>query len=89
MRTEQERGQLRSILGSPQWLAVTQLADELCVKIKSDAVSTDNEWESLRAYVLAEGKVAGIRQLLQEIGREANAEIPQGSGFGHDFTGAG
>lgn len=71
MRTEQERGQLRSIVGSPQWSTVTQLADELCTKIKNDVVSTDNEWESNRAFLIAEGKVEGIRQFLQEIGREA------------------
>ncbi len=74
MRTEQERSQLRSIIGSPQWLAVRQLADELCAKIKSDAVSTDNQWESTRTFLLAEGGVNGIKHFLQEIGREANAD---------------
>lgn len=72
MRTEQERAQIRSLIGSPQWATVVQTAEELCTKIKNDVASTDNQWESTRNALLAEGKAGGIRQFLQQLGQEAS-----------------
>lgn len=74
MRTEQERSQLRSIVSSPQWATVKDVAAELCSKIKNDAVSTGDQWESTRAFLLAEGKAQGIMQFLKEVMQEANYE---------------
>lgn len=78
MRTEQERGQLKSLIMSPQWATLEQVAEELCTKVRIEAVSTDSEWESMRSYVKGEGAADGIKRFLQEVKNEAMYE---GTGF--------
>lgn len=70
--TGQERAQLRSIVQSPQWATVKQLAESLCIKTKVDVGVRDTEWDFLKDSLLAEGKVLGIKQFIQEVANEAH-----------------
>ena len=56
---------------SPQWAAFEQLVAEMCAKIESTSNLQDTEWETLKSVVLNEGRVRGIRELIQEVFREA------------------
>lgn len=75
MRTDQERSQIFSLIASPQWETIRQVAEEFCVKAKTETSSASTEWEFIQACLIAEGKAQGVRQFLQELGKEANYKI--------------
>ena len=55
MRSEQEREQIRSLLRSPQWRAVQDVANEVCAKLKTEAEAKGTEWETISSFLLADG----------------------------------
>jgi len=63
----QDKSILKQLVQSPQWSVIEHLANEVCVKLEGESSVHDSEWETLKATLLKEGKVRGIRHLLQEI----------------------
>lgn len=61
-----QKQQLRQLIQSPQWSAFDQLAQEMCAKLESDSVVRDSEWDTLKVALMNEGRVRGIRELIQE-----------------------
>ena len=66
MLAKSQKQQLRQLMQSPQWGAFFQLAEEKCARVESDSVVKDSEWETLKTTLLNEGRVRGVRELLQE-----------------------
>lgn len=74
MRSEQEREQIRSLLRSPQWRTIQDVANEVCAKLKNEAEAKGTEWETISTFLLADGGAKGIIRFMQELGKEANHE---------------
>lgn len=74
MITATERQQIKYILQSPQWQTIERVAHLLCDKISYDSVVMETEWDTLRTAILNEGKTRGIKELIQELYREAQHE---------------
>lgn len=66
-----QKQQLRQLMQSPQWKAFEQLVEEMCAKLESTSNLQDTEWETLKSVCLNEGRVRGIRELIQETMRQA------------------
>lgn len=60
-------GQMRAIISDPKFQAVEQLAEELCQKLNGESKVGSSEYETLTLALLGEGKVQGIRLLIQEM----------------------
>ncbi len=74
MLAKSQKQQLRQLMQSPQWPAFNQLVEEMCAKIESTSNLQDTEWETLKSVVLNEGRVRGIRELIQETFTQAQDE---------------
>ena len=64
---KQEEQFIRSLVQSPNWAVIENLAKEIVNKINEDNSIRDTEWETIRATLGKEGKVEGIKQLLSEM----------------------
>lgn len=71
MLTNPEQKQIRQLLQTPQWAVAEQLANKMVDKFKDEQIVHSTEWETLRASILREGKIEGVRALVQEIYRQA------------------
>ncbi len=71
MITNNERQQIKSLIQNPNFKAFEAFADQYCDKIQYDTVVRDTEWETLKAALLQEGQVQGIKKLIQEMFEEA------------------
>ena len=71
MLSNAEQKQMRQLLQTPQWGVAEQLANKVIEKFKDEQVVHPTEWETIRASLLREGKIDGVRNLIQEIYRQA------------------
>ena len=62
---------IKQLLASPQWQAVEDIANQLCIKIKDDSLVSGTIDETVINACLKEGQVRGIRALFQELNRLA------------------
>lgn len=58
---------IRHLVQSPQWTIIANMAKRIVDRIKEENTIRDNEWETIRATLTKEGKVEGIKELLQEM----------------------
>jgi len=72
MITKNERAQLKALIQDPKFRTLERMADLLCDKIAYESSVRESEWETLKTTVEQEGKVRGIKQLIQELYEEAN-----------------
>lgn len=62
-----EKSQIRQLLSSPQWQTLERVANDLMAKIREDTPIRDTEWDTIKALLAQEGKVQGIKELIQEL----------------------
>lgn len=67
MISEPEKSQLKNLLGSPVWQTILKICDEYCLKVKGNSPIRESSDETLKELYLQEGKVEGVRNLIQEI----------------------
>lgn len=67
MISQTERSQIRQLLSSPQWQTLEHIANDLMAKIREDTPIRDTEWDTIKALLAQEGKVQGIKELIQEL----------------------
>jgi len=72
MISDNEKQQIRSLVSSPQWQTIERFAQLLQQKIANEPINVDFEWTTVRDCLLREGKINGIRQLLQELLTNSN-----------------
>jgi dihydroneopterin aldolase len=65
-----ERLQIKQLIQSPQWATLERLANEICETLKESSVR-ETEWDTIKATLLQEGQVLGIKKLLQEAYKHA------------------
>ena len=71
MSNPSEKSQVRMILQSPQWKTIEALANKFCDEVSYSNKVRDSEWDTLKAVLIDEGQVRGIRKFLQELYKEA------------------
>lgn len=77
MISAQEKQQMLQVLSSPHWSALEALANHKISLLKDDFGSRETEWETMKNNLLTEGKIQGIRLLIQEVyklAQEAHVE---------------
>ena len=52
------------------WSAIEDFARQYCDKIQYDTIVRDSEWETIKAALIQEGQVQGIKKFLQELMEE-------------------
>lgn len=67
-----QKQQIRQVLQSPQWQAAEALANELCRRIREQAIVKDDWTQTLQEAYLQEGQIRGIRSFLQELYKAAH-----------------
>ena len=67
-----QRQMIRALLSDPKWGMVEQLANALCVKIKDNSPIKETVDQTILEVGIQEGKVQGIRLLLQELYKTAS-----------------
>lgn len=67
MITNPEKSQIKSLLQSPAWGAVEQIANQLIAKIAAEPKIKDTEWDTLKATLIDEGQITGIKRIIQEL----------------------
>lgn len=70
--TKQERAQIKILIQDPKFRVVEDLANLLCDKIAYESSVKESQWETLKTTCEQEGKIRGIKQLIQELYEEAN-----------------
>lgn len=63
----QEKEFIKSVVQSQQWPVFETLGRELIESIRKENVSMDTQWETAKDTVMREGKIAGIKMLLNEM----------------------
>lgn len=74
MITNIEKQQILHILQSPQWTTVERLAELQIDQIKEQPSIADTEWKTLQNILVKEGKIAGIREFINELYKIAKNE---------------
>lgn len=67
MLTPQQLGSLKNLLQSPQWKIVEAVAEEFCNETKQASPLRNTEWDTIRELLRQEGKVEGVKNLLQKL----------------------
>ena len=67
MLNDLEKSQVRGLIYSPQWGAISKVAELVVQKFRGENTLKDTEWETLRDTVLKEGKAQGVEQFFQEL----------------------
>jgi len=67
MISKQEKSQIKGTIQSPQWLAVSNFAEEVILKIRDNSPIRETTDETLRELYLREGKIMGIREFFQSL----------------------
>ena len=62
---------LRTLLQSPPFRIVENIAKELVQNIRDQSNLKETEWETAKSVALEEGQIGGINQLIQELYRLA------------------
>lgn len=62
-----QKQQLLSLMQSPQWNVIDQIANGLCDRIAYNEVAADTQWDLVKTKLTDDGKIAGIRQLLKTL----------------------
>lgn len=70
MITDKEKSQIRAVLLSPQWKTVERVAEIIINEIKEDSNIRHNEYETLKAVFLSEGKRDGIQNFIKRLYNE-------------------
>ena len=71
MISKVEQKQIKALVQDPKWQTLENLVEELIEKIRDDSIVGDSEWETLRTALLNEGRIRGMRDLIQEAYRTA------------------
>ena len=71
MLNKQEQGQLRQLLGVPQWQTAEKLIGLMIEKLKDTSVVRDTIEATAAEALLREGEIRGVRRFLQEIYQQA------------------
>jgi len=71
MITKDERAQLKGLIQDPKFRTFERVANLLCDKIAYESSVRETEWETLRTTLTQDGKIRGIKQLIQELYEEA------------------
>ena len=71
MISKVEQKQIKALVQEPKWQTLENLVEELIEKIRDDSIVGDSEWETLRTALLNEGRIRGMRDLIQEAYRTA------------------
>ncbi|KKK82298.1 hypothetical protein LCGC14_2804780 [marine sediment metagenome] len=74
MLSKQEKQQIRVLLQDPRWKTAERLAELLINNLKENSNMRDTEWETLKATILEEGQIQGIRNLIKELYLNAQAD---------------
>lgn len=61
----------QQLVFSPPWKAVEQLIDLMIQELNERQKVTDDQWETLRNFLDAEGQIHGLRRLQQEVIKHA------------------
>ncbi len=64
---KQDEAFIRQLVQSPNWAIIENLAKEIVDRIKEDNTIRDSQWDTIKATLQKEGKVEGIKRLLQEM----------------------
>ncbi len=65
--TDQQKSYIKHLVQSPEWRFIEDFAKQLTDKIKEDSTIRDSEWETIKFTLQREGKIEGIKNLLQEM----------------------
>ena len=71
MLTKMERDQIRHIIQSPQWQTIERVAELYVQKLKEQSTTRSTQWETLKATLIEDGQIMGIRNFFQELHRES------------------
>lgn len=74
--TDQDKQTLRSLLFTPHWKVLEQLADEMCREINGRTKVGETEFETVKKAINDEGEQRGIRSVLQRIFDLGNQSTP-------------
>lgn len=70
--TSSEKTQIRQLLQDPRWQTAQRLAELLISNLKENSNMRDSEFETLKATILEEGQIQGIRKFFQELNLAAS-----------------
>lgn len=62
-----EKQQILSVIQSPQFRIIEQVAKEFCDKLSREPVVGDSQWETIKTAVMTEGKIRGINDFISEL----------------------
>lgn len=65
MLSQGQKQQTRQLLQDPRWGVVEQLINELCVKIRENSAIRETADQTVQEACLQEGRVQGLRMLVQ------------------------
>jgi hypothetical protein len=71
--SDSQKSSLKLLLQSPQWKIVEAIEEELVKNITLDSSIRETTDETLKETYLKEGRVQGIRLLIQELFNQINA----------------
>lgn len=74
MVSKAEKSAIRSLIQSPAWRFVEQVAVEVQAKIASENGSQESEWDVVKSTLLKQGQIEGIARFIQEILSQAQEE---------------
>ena len=67
MIPEQEKRFISSLARSSEWHFIEDFAKRIVDDIKEENTIRDSEWDTLKFTLQKEGKIEGIKRLLQEM----------------------
>lgn len=62
-----EKQQLKALVKSAQFPTFERFIDLLRTRWQTDSSIRDTEWETTKAFLLKEGRVEGLKSLIQEM----------------------
>jgi len=65
--TDLEKQQIRYLVRSPQWKSLERARDLYIEKVRATLGSKNSQWETLKCFLIAEGKIEGIKEFLNEL----------------------
>lgn len=72
--TKSEKEQILRILQTPHWQAAERLANLMRDDIAYQTTARDTEWDTLKAVLINEGKIQGIKLFIDELYKQAKNE---------------
>lgn len=67
MLSEQDKQKIKSLLFTPTWSVLEQVALDMTNEIRARSKTGDSEWDTARKAVADEGEERGIMKFLQRL----------------------